>query len=198
MRGEDRVTVCFFGDGATNEGAFHEGLNLAALWNLPVVYVCENNLYAQFTPQRIHAKSADLYKRAAAYDIPGVQADGQDALAVYQVASDGVKRARMGGGPTLIELKTYRYTGHAISNPICAIGRPDDEIEAWKLRDPIVGLETFLLDAGLYSRDELQAMRAAAVARVDAAVEFAESSPMPAPETALEDVYTELPAGAVL
>jgi pyruvate dehydrogenase E1 component alpha subunit len=198
MRGEDRVTVCFFGDGATNEGAFHEGLNLAALWNLPVVYVCENNLYAQFTPQRIHAKSPDLYKRASAYEIPGVQADGQDALAVYEVASDAVERARTGGGPTLIELKTYRYTGHAISNPICAIGRPDDEIEAWKLRDPIVLLEKFLLDAGLCSREELQALCVAAEARVDAAVEFARSSPMPAPETALQDVYTELPAGAVL
>ena len=198
MRGEDRVTVCFFGDGATNEGAFHEGLNLAALWNLPVVFVCENNLYAQFTPQRIHAKSADLFKRALAYDIPGVQADGQDALAVFQVASEAVERARTEGGPTLIELKTYRYTGHAISNPICAIGRPDEEIEAWKLRDPIVGLETYLLEAGLLSREEHQSLRAAAVARVDAAVEFAESSPLPSPETALENVYTELPAGAVL
>jgi len=198
LRGEDRVTVCFFGDGATNEGAFHEGLNLAALWNLPVVYVCENNLYAQFTPQRIHARSADLYKRALAYDIPGVQADGQDAISVYKVASEAVERARNGGGPTLIELKTYRYTGHAISNPICAIGRPEEEIEAWKLRDPIVVFETFLLDRGLFSREELQDMCAAAVARVDAAVRFAESSPMPAPETALEDVYTELPPGAVL
>jgi pyruvate dehydrogenase E1 component alpha subunit len=162
------------------------------------VFVCENNLYAQFTPQRIHAKSADLYKRALAYDIPGVQADGQDALAVFQVASEAVERARTDGGPTLIELKTYRYTGHAISNPICAIGRPDEEIEAWKLRDPIVGFETFLLEAGRLSREELQSLRAAAVARVDAAVEFAESSPLPSPETALENVYTELPAGAVL
>jgi pyruvate dehydrogenase E1 component alpha subunit len=128
--------------------------------------------------------------------MPGVQADGQDALAVYRVASEAVERARMGGGPTLIELKTYRYTGHAISNPICAIGRPDEEIEAWKRRDPIVGFEAFLLDRRLFSRDELQAMCAAAVARVDAAVAFAQSSPAPAPETALQDVYTGLPAGA--
>ena len=198
MRGEDRVTVCFLGDGAVNHGAFHEGLNLAALWNLPVVYVCENNLYAQFTPQRLHAKSADLYKRAVAYDIPGAQADGQDVLAVYEVASEAIERARTGGGPTLLELKTYRYTGHAISNPICAIGRPDEEVEAWKRRDPIEAFERYLLDNGLFSREELQAMCTIAATRVDAAVEFAESSPAPAPETALEDVYTVLPAGAVL
>jgi pyruvate dehydrogenase E1 component alpha subunit len=197
-RGEGQIVVCFFGDGATNHGAFHEGINLAALWNLPVVFVCENNLYAQFTPQRLHARIEDLAVRAAGYGIPGVQADGQDVLAVYEVAHAAIERARQGGGPTLIELKTYRYTGHAISNPICAIGRPDEEVEAWKKRDPIPRFERYLLDHGLGTRDEVRALQEAAAARVDAAVEFAEASPMPRPETALEDVYTTLPAGAAL
>jgi pyruvate dehydrogenase E1 component alpha subunit len=119
-------------------------------------------------------------------------------LGVYEVAGAAIARARRGEGPTLIELKTYRYTGHAISNPICAIGRPDDEVEAWKQRDPIPHFARYLLDHGVGSPDELRAIDAAAAARVDAAVAFAEASPRPRPETALEDVYTVLPAGAVL
>jgi len=198
MRGEGQVVVCFLGDGAMNHGAFHEGMNLASVWNLPIVYVCENNLYAQFTPQRLHAKSEDLVKRAVAYDIPGIQADGQDVLAVYEVASRAVERARAGGGPTLIELKTYRYTGHAISNPICAIGRPDEEVDAWKLRDPLRLFERYLIGQGICSADDLAAVRREAAARVDTAVEFAESSPMPAAETALEDVYAAWPEGVPL
>ncbi len=197
-RGEGQVVVCFFGDGATNHGAFHEGINLAALWNLPVVFICENNLYAQFTPQRMHARISDLVDRAVAYGIPGVQADGQDVLAVYEVARAAVERARNGGGPTLLELKTYRFTGHAISNPICAIGRPDEEVAEWKTRDPIVLFERYLLDHGLCVADELRALDGAAQDRVDAAVAFAEASPAPRPETALEDVYAELPAGVAL
>jgi len=198
MRGEGQVVICFFGDGATNQGAFHEGVNLAALWNLPIVFVCENNLYAQFTSQRLHARIEDLVVRASSYGIPGVQADGQDALAVYEVGKAAVERARNGGGPTFIELKTYRFTGHAISNPICAIGRPDEEVEAWKLRDPIPILAHHLLTHHLFSAQELQAMEDEATARVDTAVAFAEASPMPRPETALEDVYTDYPAGAPL
>lgn len=197
-RGKGQVAICFFGDGATNHGAFHEGINLAAVWNLPVVFVCENNLYAQFTSQRLHAKIGDLSMRAAGYGIPGVQADGQDVLAVYEVAQAAIERARQGGGPTLIELKTYRYTGHAISNPICAIGRPDEEVEAWKQRDPIPRFERYLLDRAVCTLDEVRAIDEAAQARVDAAVAFAEASPIPRPETALEDVYTELPAGVAL
>ncbi|HWE62390.1 MAG TPA: thiamine pyrophosphate-dependent dehydrogenase E1 component subunit alpha, partial [Chloroflexota bacterium] len=150
-RNEGQVVICFFGDGATNEGAFHEGMNLAALWDLPVVFVCENNLYAQFTPQRLHAKVADLVVRAQSYGMPGVQADGQDVLAVYEVAQAAIARARRGEGPTLIELKTYRYTGHAISNPICAIGRSDEEVDLWKARDPIPHFAHYLLDHDICS-----------------------------------------------
>ncbi|MGH2345203.1 MAG: thiamine pyrophosphate-dependent dehydrogenase E1 component subunit alpha, partial [Chloroflexota bacterium] len=196
-RGEGQVTACFFGDGATNHGAFHEGVNLAALWNLPVVFICENNRYAQFTPQRMHAKIEDLAIRAAGYGIPGVQADGQDVLAVYKVAREAVARARRGDGPTLIELKTYRYTGHAISNPICAIGRPDDEVAAWKARDPIPSFEQHLLGQG-FTGAELRTIQDGAAMRVAAAEAFAEASPRPRPETALEDVYTEWPVGAPL
>jgi pyruvate dehydrogenase E1 component alpha subunit len=198
MRGKGQIVVCFLGDGAMNHGAFHEGMNLASVWNLPIVYVCENNLYAQFTPQKLHARSQDLVQRAVAYDIPGVQADGQDVLAVYEAASQAVERARAGGGPTLIELKTYRYTGHAISNPICAIGRPDEEVEAWKRRDPLRLFERYLLDHGVCAPDDLAALQRKAMVRVDAAVEFAEASPVPAAETALEDVYAAWPEGVPL
>jgi TPP-dependent pyruvate/acetoin dehydrogenase alpha subunit len=198
MRGEGQVAVCFFGDGATNHGAFHEGVNLAALWNLPIVFVCENNLYAQFTPQRLHAKIEDLSARAVAYGIPGVQADGQDVLTVYEVARAAVERARGGGGPTLIELKTYRYTGHAISNPICAIGRSDEEVAAWKERDPIPAFARHLLSASVVAPADLSAIDGEAESKVDAAVAFAEASPPPSPQTALEDVYAAWPAGAVL
>ncbi len=196
-RDAGQVVACFFGDGATNHGAFHEGVNLAALWNLPVVFICENNRYAQFTPQRMHAKIEDLAIRAAGYGIPGVQADGQDVLAVYKVAREAVARARRGDGPTLLELKTYRYTGHAISNPICAIGRPDDEVAAWKARDPIPSFEQTLLGQG-FTAAELQAIQDEAAARVAAAEAFAEAGPRPRPETALEDVYTEWPVGVPL
>jgi TPP-dependent pyruvate/acetoin dehydrogenase alpha subunit len=197
-RDEGQVVICFFGDGATNHGAFHEGINLAAVWDLPVVFVCENNLYAQFTPQRIHAKITDLAIRAEGYGIPGVQADGQDVLAVYGVAQAAVERARRGGGPTLIELKTYRYTGHAISNPLSAIGRSEEEIDSWKARDPIKLFERRLLEQGTCAQGELAAISEAAARRVDAAVAFAEASPSPRPETALEDVYTEYPVGVPL
>jgi pyruvate dehydrogenase E1 component alpha subunit len=159
--------------------------------------VLENNGYAQFTPQRLHARVADLVVRAAGYGILGVQADGQDVLAVHAVAQEAVERARRGDGPTLIELKTYRYTGHAISNPICAIGRPDEEVDAWKARDPIAYFERVLLDHDV-TRQELDAIGDAAAARVAAAEAFAEASPSPRPDTALEDVYTEWPAGVPL
>jgi TPP-dependent pyruvate/acetoin dehydrogenase alpha subunit len=196
-RGDGQVVVCFFGDGAANHGAFHEGVNLAALWDLPVVFVLENNGYAQFTPQHLHAKTADLVVRAAGYGIPGVQADGQDVLAVHAVARDAVARARRGDGPTLIELKTYRYTGHAISNPICAIGRPDEEVAAWKARDPIPLFERVLLSHDI-ARSDMDAIGRSAAARVQASEAFAEASPAPRPDTALEDVYTEWPAGVPL
>ncbi|HEY3080627.1 MAG TPA: thiamine pyrophosphate-dependent dehydrogenase E1 component subunit alpha [Chloroflexota bacterium] len=196
LRGGDQVVVCFFGDGAANIGAFHEGINLAATWRLPVVFVCENNGYAQFTPQSMHAATPDLFGRATGYGIPGVALDGNDAVAVAEVAAEAIARARSGRGPSLIEAKTYRWHGHAINNPASAIGRPAEEIEAWKARDPIPRLAETLLRHGLATEPELAELRATAEREIESAIAFAEASPAPAPEDALRDVYTTLPEGA--
>jgi TPP-dependent pyruvate/acetoin dehydrogenase alpha subunit len=198
LRGTDQVVACFFGDGAANIGTFHEGINLAATWRLPVLFVCENNLYAQFTHQSLHAATADLFSRAQGYGIPGVSVDGNDALAVAEVAGEAAARARAGLGPTLIEAKTYRWHGHAINNPASALGRPEEEIAAWRARDPIPALEDAILRHRLASAAELEAIRAAADRELEAAIAFAEASPSPAPEEALDHVYTSLPEGADL
>jgi TPP-dependent pyruvate/acetoin dehydrogenase alpha subunit len=198
LRRTDQVVACFFGDGAANIGAFHEGINLASLWKLPVVFVCENNGYAQFTPQAMHAATPDLFGRAAGYGIPGVSVDGNDAVAVAEVAGAAVARARRGEGPTLIEAKTYRWFGHAINNPASALGRPEAEIAAWKARDPIPRLADVLRRHGLAGDAALEAMGAAVERELEAAIAFAEASPLPRPEDALADVYAELPEGAEL
>lgn len=198
LRQGDQVVACFFGDGAANIGAFHEGINLAATWRLPVVFVCENNLYAQFTAQSLHAATPDLFVRGAAYGIPGVCVDGNDAVAVAEAAADAVARARAGGGPTLIEAKTYRWYGHAINNPASALGRPAAEVDAWKARDPIPRLEQHLLTSGLATASELEALHTQTDEELASAIEFAEASPSPEPVDALADVYTLLPAGAAL
>jgi pyruvate dehydrogenase E1 component alpha subunit len=198
LQGADQVVVCFFGDGAANIGTFHEGVNLAATWNLPVVFVCENNQYAQFTPQRMHTRMADIHLKAAAYGIPGVVVDGNDAEAVAMVTAEAIARARRGQGPVLVEAKTFRWYGHAINNPASAIGRDEDEIAAWKARDPIPRLERRLLDDGIATEAELSAIRAEAAEELEEAIRFAEASPAPAPEDALADVYTVLPDGATL
>ncbi|MFQ6111978.1 MAG: thiamine pyrophosphate-dependent dehydrogenase E1 component subunit alpha, partial [Nitrospinota bacterium] len=132
-----QVLVCFFGDGASNQGSFHEGLNLASTWHLPVVFICENNQYAESTPQKVHQHITDISCRAEAYDIPGVSVDGNDAVAVYEAASEAVERARQPGEhPTLIECKTYRHMGHYIGDP-GTLYRSDEEVAEWKKRDPI-------------------------------------------------------------
>lgn len=198
MRGGDQVVVCFFGDGAANHGAVHEGMNIAATWDLPVIFVCENNGYAQFTPQRMHAKVADLFLRASGYGIPGVAVDGNDALAVYEATAAAARRARAGEGPTLIEAKTFRWFGHAINNPASNLGRDPDEINAWKARDPIPRFERILLERGVITEAEARAIEQEERDAVEAAIAFAEASPPPPLESALEDVYTVLPAGVRL
>jgi TPP-dependent pyruvate/acetoin dehydrogenase alpha subunit len=198
LRGGDQVVVCFFGDGAANNGAFHEGVNLAATWDLPVLFVCENNLYAQFTPQSMHAKTPDLYLRAQGYGIPGRAVDGNDSLAVATAAAAAIARARRGDGPTLIEAKTYRWYGHAINNPASALGRDPREVEAWKARDPIPRLERHLFERGVLDEPEAAAIREAVDRELAAAIDFAEASPLPAPEEALLHVYAALPEGAEL
>jgi pyruvate dehydrogenase E1 component alpha subunit len=188
MRRTDQVAVCFFGDGASNTGAFHEGLNLASVWNLPVVFVCQNNQYAESTPQRVHQKIKDIAVRAVAYDIPGETVDGMDVLEVYRVAGEAIARARAGGGPTLIECKTYRFYGHYVGDPGTAYRRPE-EVEEWRRRDPIASLARRLLAEGKATEAKLQAIEAAVQRELEEAIRFAEASPEPDPEEALQDVY---------
>jgi len=175
-----RVSVAFFGEGAANEGAFHEGINLAAVWRLPVVFVCENNLY-NFS---VHYKKTMLLDnvadRAAAYGIPGQVVDGMDLLAVYGGAGEAIKRARQGDGPTLLECKTYRFMGHSRFEP--AGYRSKEEVEAWKKRDPIPMFREWLLKSLLASEAEFEEIDNAVTKEIEAAVAFAEQSPDPEPD----------------
>ncbi len=188
MRRTDQVVVCFFGDGAANTGAFHEGLNLASVWNLPVVFVCQNNQYAESTPQRIHQKIKDISVRALAYDIPGETIDGMDVLEVYRVAGEAIVRARAGGGPTLVECKTYRFHGHYVGDPGTAYRRPE-EVEEWKQRDAIATFAQRLVTEGMATEADFKAVRASVQRELDEAIQFAEASPDPDVREALEDIY---------
>lgn len=185
--GSDRVAVCFFGDGAANEGAFHEGMNMAAIWDLPVVYVCENNLYAASTPVSVAFKIEDIADRAAAYGMPGVVVDGSDVAAVYEVAGQAIERARRGEGPTLIECKTYRLCGHSRSDP--RTYRTREEEALWEARDPIPNLGRRLKTMGLATDETLAAIEREVEALIDEAVAFAEESPPPEPADALQGVF---------
>ena len=195
QRKEPRVALSFFGDGATNEGAFHEALNLAGLWKLPVVFFCENNLYGEGTPQAKQAPVADLAIRAGSYAMPGVTVDGNDVLAVYEATKAAVDRARAGGGPTLIEGKTYRQRGHYEGDPM--VYRSKAEMEEWKGRDPVSGFRARLLADARVAEVEVAAIEKAVQLALDEAVAFAASSPKPAPETALAGVYGETHGGLV-
>jgi acetoin:2,6-dichlorophenolindophenol oxidoreductase subunit alpha len=185
-RGEQRVTVCFFGDGAAAEGSFHEALNLAGLWKLPVVFICENNVYAGAQRYEEHAPVPHMADRAAAYGMPGEIVDGNDALAVFQAVAQARERALAGEGPTLIECKTYRCRGHGEADP--QHYQPREEICAWQEKCPIPRLQDELLAQGLISADEARDMHTQAEAVVRDAVRFAEDSPFPDPHEALEDV----------
>lgn len=189
MRGSGQVVAVFMGDGATNQGTFHESLNLAALWNLPVVYVCENNLYAMSTPICDAASVEHLSERAAAYGIPGVQVDGMDVVAMARAVSIAVDRARAAAGPTLLECKTYRFLGHSKSDQ--RQYRSREEEADWLSRDPIGHLRASLLESDLATVAELDKIADAAVATVDAAVEFAQSSPFPSLDAVSEGVFAE-------
>jgi acetoin:2,6-dichlorophenolindophenol oxidoreductase subunit alpha len=188
MEGKRGVAVSFFGDGASNAGPFHECLNIAATWKLPMIYVCENNLYAAQTPAAATHALSDVAARAAGYGIPGIVVDGNDIFAVYQAAHAAVERARSGAGPSLIECKTYRWRGHTER-----LGWPDprdrSEIETWQRRDPIALLERRLRDQGELDDARLQAIEVGVMRALDAAVAFAEASPLPLPEQATDDVF---------
>lgn len=188
MQKLDRVVACFFGDGATNSGAFHEGVGLAAVWDLPVIFVCENNQYQQSTPIRNYTKLKDLSDRAKAYGIPGVTVDGNDAIAVAEIAIKAIDRARKGGGPTLIVGITYRTLGHHMGDPGTSY-RTKEEIEEWKKKDPIDRLRNHLLREKLLSQSEIDEIHNAVLQELDKAVKFANESPEPKFEEALEDIY---------
>ncbi|MBI3784002.1 MAG: dehydrogenase, partial [Deltaproteobacteria bacterium] len=179
-----------FGDGATNQGTFHESLNLAALWRLPAVYVCENNGYAMSTSVREACAIENLAERATAYGIPGVQVDGMDVVAVHDVMRSAVDRARSGSGPTLIECKTYRFLGHSKSDQ--RVYRTREEEAAWRERDPIARLRETMLESGLAAAAELDALSRQVLATVDAAVDFAQASPFPPATAAVEGVFAEV------
>ena len=186
-RQQKRVTVCFIGDGATNEGSFHEALNLASVWDLPVIFVCENNLYAGAQRYEAHTKAPNIADRAAGYAMPGVVVDGNDALAVYESAVQARARALAGQGPTLIEYKTYRWRGHGEAD--LQIYQPKEEIAAWQALCPIPKLRGEMLAQGDISKDELKEMEQRVDAIVREAVRFAEESPYPEPPEALEDLF---------
>lgn len=195
QRGERRVALSFFGDGAANEGAFHEALNLAGLWRLPVVFFCENNLYGEGTPQSKQAPVADLAIRASGYAMPGVTVDGNDVLAVYEATKGAADRARSGGGPTLIEGKTYRQRGHYEGDPM--VYRSKAEMAAWKDRDPVAAFRRRLLDEAGIAGPELEALEQDVQAALNEAVAFAAASPKPEPDAALAGVYGDTHGGLV-
>ncbi len=178
QRREPRVALSFFGDGATNEGSFHEALNLAGLWKLPVVFFCENNLYGEGTPQNKQAPVADLAIRASSYAMPGVTVDGNDVLAVYEATKVAADRARSGGGPTLVEGKTYRQRGHYEGDPM--VYRSKAEMDEWKGRDPVVSFRRRLLSEAGIGEGEVIALEKDVQALLNEAVAFAASSPKPA------------------
>src|SRR5512146_1112258 len=173
----DRVGVAFFGDGASNNGAFHEGINMATAWQLPVIFVCENNLYATEVPFTKASKSTSVACRAQGYGLPGVEVDGNDVLAVYRAAGEAVDRARHGDGPTLIECHTYRTRAHSEGMRDTGYRAPE-EVESWKKRDPINLFKAVLVADGTVTREEIGVLEAAAQKRAEEAAEFARKSPM--------------------
>lgn len=188
-KGTDQVSVSFMGDSSTNEGTFHESINMAAAWDLPCIYVIENNLYGITVDIRDVTNTPDLAVRAKAYDIPGVVVDGMDPVAVYEAAVEAVARARRGEGPTLIECKTYRWQGHHVGDPANYRQRKSlTEKEDWMKRDPIPALKAAVLEAGIAEEADFEAIEKAVEDEIQAAVKFAADSPYPEPEEAYTDV----------
>ena len=193
MQGQDRVVVSFFGDGASNQGACHEAMNLASIWKLPVIFLCENNQYAVTTPFSDVVAVENISDRAAAYNMPGILVDGQDAMAVYEATAEAVSRGREGSGPTLIEARTYRYEDHSegLVRILREPYRTDEEVEYWKGRDPIDIHSKMLVEQGVATEDEIESVRAEIAADVEAALQFARESPYPEPEDLLVDLYAD-------
>jgi len=187
LRKTDQVVACFFGEGASNQGTFHESINMASTWTLPVIFVCENNLYAMGTRQSRVMNIQNIADRAIGYGIPGAVVDGNAVLAVYEVTQKAVERARNGEGPSLLEFKTYRQKGHSRVDP--ARYRPKDEVEEWLAKDPIERFKSELQQANILTERENQQIAKEISNKVEEAVKFAVESPYPTSEEALEDVY---------
>ncbi|MGQ9599777.1 MAG: thiamine pyrophosphate-dependent dehydrogenase E1 component subunit alpha [Anaerolineae bacterium] len=191
LKGTDQVTVCFFGDGAAEQGTMHESMNLASIWKLPVIFVCENNGYAQTTPAHYHSATKDIADRATAYNMPGFVIDGTDLFAVYEAANEAIARARRGEGPTLIECKAFRYYGHFQGDNMSYF--TEEEIAANRARDPIEKFKKRVLERGLMTEQELAEIDAWAKKEIDEAIKFAEESPYPSVEEVYTDVYVSYP-----
>jgi len=187
MKEQRQVAVCFLGDGAVNEGAFHEAVNMGAIWDLPVVYVVENNLYGASTPVRTIMKAETIAERSASYGLPGVRIDGNDVLAVHAAAAEAVHRARTGGGPTLLELVTYRITGHSRRDP--AHYQPEDEKKRAVENEPIGRFARYLLETGRCEQAALETIAQEIDEEIESAVDTAQAAPAPRPEEALDHVF---------
>jgi pyruvate dehydrogenase E1 component alpha subunit len=190
IKGTKNVSIVFFGDGASNRGTFHEAMNMAAVWKLPIVFVCENNEWASTTPYLTTTSVADIADRAAGYGVPGVIVDGNDVLAVYEEAGKAIERARNGEGPSIVEMKTFRIKGHFVGDP--QMYRDEEEtMRRFKENDPITRFEEKVLAEKVMTEEEIKAIQDAAVAEVDAAVKFALDSPYPEVEALYEDLYVD-------
>ena len=190
-RANGAVSVAFFGDGATNIGAFHEAANMAATLELGVLFVCENNEYAEFTPRDLTMAITDVVERAAAYGMPGAIVDGMDPVAVFEATAAAADRARAGGGPSFIECKTYRFYNHHGVQTLGMKYRSDEEVEEWRGKDPVPRHEDLMVQVGAMTPDGIEAVRAEIAAEVEAAIEFGDQSPMPDPDDLLANVYSD-------
>jgi pyruvate dehydrogenase E1 component alpha subunit len=191
LRGEDRIVMSFFGDGASNQGVFHESLNMAKLWNLPVVFICENNFYGIGTDVRVSSSYNEIHRKAQGYGIPGHVVNGMDVLAVRGICDELVGQVRQGSGPVLLEARCYRYQGHSMTDPGRYRSRAEEEL--WRKRDPIPRLAKQLVRDGVLDAAQIEAIHAEVDAVVQDAVEYAKASPEPSPEALYEDVYVENP-----
>jgi len=189
MRGQDRVALCFFGDGATSRGDWHEGINMAAVFKVPVVFICNNNQYAYSTPLERQMAVENVADRATAYGLPGEIVDGNDILAVWDVTKRAIDRARTGQGPTLIECKTFRMTGHSAHDDAGYV--PPELFAFWEERDPIKQFERFLTQRGVVSASDIEDIQKRINREIDEAIQIAEKDPFPEPEDCLKDVYYE-------
>ena len=193
MQGKDRVVVSFFGDGASNQGACHEAMNLAAIWKLPVIFLCENNQYAVTTSFNESVAVENISDRAVAYNMPGVLVDGQDVMAMFEATTEAVARARAGQGPTLLEARTYRYEDHSegLGRILREPYRTEEEVDAWRQRDPIDIHTSMLVEQGIATQAEVDQTRAGVATAIEEALQFARESPYPTPDDLFGDMYAD-------